>query len=62
MATRRQAYVHRQARSLCSCEKEDMWEESWGVKTGGGVLGKQTAGPAQRVLLVGQTVGGGSMG
>lgn len=37
-AARRQAYVHRQARSLCSCEKEGMWEGIWGVKAGGGVL------------------------
>lgn len=34
MAGRSQAYVHRQARSLCSCGKAGMWEESWGVKTG----------------------------
>lgn len=38
-AASREAYVHRQARSLCSCEKEGMWEEGWGVKAGGGVLG-----------------------
>lgn len=61
-AARRQAYAHRQARSLCSCEKEGTWEESWGVKAGGGVTGQQTAGLAQRVLLVGQTLGGGLRG
>lgn len=33
MAGRNQAYVHRQARSLCSCGKAGMWEENWGVKT-----------------------------
>lgn len=39
-----------------------MWEESWGVKTGGGVMGKSSAGLTQRVLLVGQTLGGGLWG
>lgn len=33
-----------------------------GVEARGRVLGMQTAGPAQRVLLVGQTLGGGLRG
>lgn len=39
-----------------------LWEEGWGVKAGGGVLGTHTDGLAQRVLLVGQTLGGGLKG
>lgn len=62
IAASRQAYVHRQARSLCSCAREGMWEEGWGAKAGGGVLGTYTAGLAQRVLLVGQPLGGGLRG